>query len=353
MAQHDLGTVTPRIGRLMGQILKHAVPVEVIGKVCQSMKQRIPKNKSETVVFRRWLPKGATSNTPNTWSVTPEAHILGEGETPVGESITAQDISVSLNEYGVLYRYSNRTADLYEDDVPAAMKKLTGERMGLVLEMVRYGQLKAGTNVYRAGNVASRSSIIGLISANTLRNVARGLFANIAQEITGILAPSQDIGTQPVEAAYVVVCSGDLTADIRSQLSGFIHISEYGSRKPLHEKELGSWENFRFVASPHTGPYLSAGGTTTANTRLAAGVPNATGAEAVDVYPMLVMAEEAYGDVMLRGMDSFSVVDLPPSMESKDDPLGQRGYIGAKTYYNAVRLNEFHMAVCEVAASSL
>ena len=32
---------------------------------------------------------------------------------------------------GVLYRYSNRTADLYEDDVPAAMKKLTGERMGL------------------------------------------------------------------------------------------------------------------------------------------------------------------------------------------------------------------------------
>ncbi len=80
---------------------------------------------------------------------------------------------------------------------------------------------------------------------------------------------SAEIGTQPVEAAYVVVCSGDLIADIRSQLTGFIHISEYGNRKPIHAKELGSWENFRFVASPHCTAYLNAGTTTTANTRLA------------------------------------------------------------------------------------
>jgi N4-gp56 family major capsid protein len=40
-------------------------------------------------------------------------------------------------------------------------------------------------------------------------------------------------------------------------------------------------------------------------------------------------------------------------MESKDDPLGQRGYVGAQTYYACVRLNEFHMAVVECAASSL
>lgn len=354
MASHDLATVTPRIGKLMGEILAHAMPQEVIGRIGVSMKKRIPKNKSETVVFRRWLPKGATSASPNTWSVTPESHMLGEGETPVGESITAQDIQVSLIEYGVLYRYSNRTADLYEDDVPGAMKKLTGERMGLVLELVRYGQLKAGTNVYRAGNVASRSLVTALISVNLLRNVARGLYNNLAAKCTNVLSGSPDIGTQPIEAAYIVVCHTDVVADLRATLgTDFVHVSAYGQRRPIHPNEVGSTEDFRFVVSPHMAPYLNAGTTATANTRLAGGVANSAGSELVDVYPLIVMAEECFGDVMLRGMESFDVTDLRPGQKTKDDPLGQRGYIGASTYYNAVRLNEGHLAIVEVAVSSL
>jgi N4-gp56 family major capsid protein len=342
-----------RIARFKGRILSHAVPQEVIGRCCRSMKERIPKNVSDTVVYRRWLPKGATVNTPNTWSVDPTQHQLTEGETPNGETIVAQDITVSLTQYGVLYRYSDRVDDMYEDDIPEQIVKLTGERMGLLLEMIRYGVLKAGTNVYRAGNVASRSSIIALVSGNLLANVGRGLSANLAQKITEILAPSQNIGTSSIEAAFIAVCHTDLEQDLRNQLSGFTHVSDYGSRKPVHPNELGSWQQFRFVTSPHLNPYLSAGGTTTANTRLAAGIPNATGAENVDVYPILVMSEEAYGDVMLRGMDSIKAYHMRPSEESKDDPLGQRGHVGAKTYFAAVRLNELQMAVVEVGCSSL
>lgn len=342
-----------RIAKFKGAILKHVQPVEIIGKCCKSMKQMIPKNVSETVIFRRWLPKGSTSSSPNTWNVVPADHRLNEGETPTAEALSAQDISVSLLEYGVLYRHSNRVADMYEDDVPAAHKLMVGQRMGLLLEMIRWGVLKAGTNVYRAGNVASRASVIALISANLLRNVARGLEANIAQPITGILAPSQNIATQPIEAAYVVVCHSDMEADIRSQLSGFVHVSEYGTRKVIHERELGSWERFRFVTSPHLAPYLNGGSTTTANTRLAGGVANSAGTENVDVYPLIVLAEEAYGDVMLRGENSISPTYIPANTKTKDDPLGQRGYVGASTYFNAVRLNEGHMAVIESACSSL
>jgi len=353
MAGNSYATQAQRIGKWKGEILKHVVPQEVLGRVGVGSKKRLPKNVGDTIIFRRWLPKGATTANPNIWTVDPAAHTLTEGETPNSDQIVAQDITVTLQEYGVLYRFTNRVADLYEDDIPPEMKRLTGERMGLLLEMIRYGVLKAGTNVYRAGNVASRSLVNGLVSANLLRNVARGLSANRAMKVSSVLSASPNIGTQPIEAAFVVVCHTDLEADIRSQLSGFVHVSEYGQRKPMHENELGSWEQFRFVTSPETGPYLLAGATATANTRLANGIPNSAGSELCDVYPMLVMSEECYGDVMLRGMEGWDVTMIAAGTKTKDDPLGQRGYVGASCYFAAVRLNEQMMAVVEVAASSL
>lgn len=364
MPSQNMQTAAQRVAVFKGEILKHVVPKEVIGKCCRSMKKSIPKNNSATVKYRRWLPKGATVNTPNTWNVAPAEHILGEGETPLAESIAAQDITATLTQYGVLYRYSDVVADLYEDNVPAEMVKLTGERMGLLMEMIRYGVLKAGTNVYRGGAVAARTSIIARVTANLLRNVARGMDQNLASKMTSILPASPGIGTQPIEAAFVVVCHSDLSADLRSVLGplGFVHISEYGSRKPIHEDELGSFEQFRFVVSPHLAPYQSAGGTTApTGTVLAAagtGGVNAAGTEAADIYPMLVLSEEAYGDVMLRGMDSFQAYHRKPgggdgSNSASDDPLGQRGHVGAKFYMTAVRLNELHMAVVEVACGSL
>jgi N4-gp56 family major capsid protein len=122
----------------------------------------------------------------------------------------------------------------------------------------------------------------------------------------------------------------------------------------IHENELGSWEEFRFVWSPHLAPYLAVGGTTaTANTRLTNGIANSAGTEATDIYPMIVLSQEAFGDVALRGKNAMKVNMIPASTVTKDDILGQRGMLGAQTYFTCVRLNEGHMAVVEVAASYL
>lgn len=351
MTTQTMSTVTARIGRLKGEILKHVMPVEVLGKF--GTKKPMPKNVGESVVYRRWLPKGATTSSPNTWTVDPAAHQITEGETPNGEAISAQDITATLTEYGFIYRWTNRTEDLYEDDVPSEFKRLTGERMGLLLEMIRYGQLKAGTNVFRSGAVASRSLVTALVSANLLRNVARSMMSNRAQRTTSILSASPNIGTQPVEAAWVVVCHSNMVADLRSQLSGFVHRSEYGSQQPIHENELGSWEEFRFVWSPELAPWLAAGTTATANTRLSNNAANSAGTELVDVYPLIVLSPECFGDVALRGKNAMNVAAFPASQRTKDDPLGQRGSISAQTYFTCVRLNEGHMAVVEVACSYL
>jgi hypothetical protein len=53
----QFNTSTPRIGRFKGQILKHAVPREVL---CKGGRQvTFPKNNSDTYVSRRWIPYGA------------------------------------------------------------------------------------------------------------------------------------------------------------------------------------------------------------------------------------------------------------------------------------------------------
>ena len=64
------------------------------------------------------------------------------------------------------------------------------------------------------------------------------------------------MNTYPIEAAYVVLCHSDCEADLRTELPGFKHVSEYGQRQAVHENELGSWEQYRFICTPHM-PVLS------------------------------------------------------------------------------------------------
>ena len=348
MGTQNLATQAARIGKLKGEILAHVMPVEVFGKF--GVKKPMPKNSSETVVFRRWLPKGATTSTPNTWIVNPTAHQLSEGETPVADTVSAQDITATLVEYGFIYRWSNRTEDLYEDDVPAEIKRLTGERMGLLLEMVRWGQLKACTNVFYPGGVTTRATVVSILTAGVLRKVSRSLQVNQGSKITSILDASPKVGTQPIESAFIVICHSDMENDIRTALTGFIHISEYGSRQMIHENELGSWENFRFVTSPHLTPALQAGGNV-GSTILSNGVAGTT--SPADIYSLIVLSQDCFGDVALRGTSAMNVEAFPASQKTKDDPLGQRGLIGAQTYFTAVRLNDLQMAVVECACTFL
>ena len=345
MATQGYQTEAQRIGKYKGQILGHAMPQEVAGRF--GVKKEIPKNSGDTVVFRRWLPHGATTSAPNIWNVDPAKHTIQEGVTPVADTIKSQDIQATLQEYGVVYRYTNRTADLYEDDVPAEIIQLAGERMGLVLELVRLGVLRACTNAFYPGGVSSRGSVASKLTPTVLRKVARSQNSNLARRITKVLDASPKFNTYPIEAAYVVLCHSDCEADLRTELPGFKHVSEYGQRQALHENELGSWEQFRFICTPHMPTYLAAGA--------AVGATGLVSSDAVkiDVYPMIVLSEESYGDVVLRGKNSLSVGHQPANQKTKDDPLGQRGVISASTYFTAVRLNDLRMAVVEVGVTAL
>ena len=314
----------------------------------------MPKNVGNNIIFRRWLPFGGTDNTWVTASnvdTFAQSMQATEGVTPTADTIAPTDITATLVQYAVLYALTDVVSDLYEDDFGGEMKLQTGQRMGVCRELLRYGELKGATNKYYAGGT-TYNTVSQTLSLNVLRKVARAMLALHAKQITQVLAASPNFNTSPVEAGFLVFCHTDMEPAIRD-LPGFKHVSEYGSRKPINENEVGSCERFRFILSPELAPYLGNGSATYRGAAVGATGLSSTGSTYIDNYPVIVASADAWGDVALRGSNSFDATYIPVGTMDKGDPLGQRGYIGAKFYSAAKILNQGWVSVIFAGTPSL
>lgn len=352
MSTQNYGTVGSRnLIRAAQGMLEHAQPITVLGDF--GTQREMPQNSTDTLVFRRTLPFGASttgtaiegsSRYQGTPDIQASNFVLAEGVTPNANTISFQDVSVTLQQYGILFKYSNKVEQLYEDDIPGEMVKLTGETLAEVMEMVRYGMLKAGSTVLYT-NGSSRSAVNTPVSLNALRKAARTLESNRARRVTSRLAPGVNFGTRAVQPSYIVFVHTDAVSDIRN-LPGFTRVEEYGSFKPIHDREIGACEDFRFISSPLLKSFAGAG-SSTVNGMLSVGGSN------VDVYPFIIIGEDAWGQVALKGMSAIKPVVLKASQTNHANPLGQFGYVGASTWFAAVRLNDAFMAKIEAAVTAL
>ncbi|WNO06046.1 N4-gp56 family major capsid protein [Rhodoferax mekongensis] len=326
------------------QMLKRADPIKVISTF--GTQKEVPQNKTDTVVYRRALPIDAAAN--GAPQVTSTDYLMQEGVTPTARTIQYQDVQATLQQYGVLMKLSAKSELLYEDDIPGDMVDLVGDHMGTIEEMISYGVVRGGTNVVFA-NGTVRTAVTSTISLNKLRQVARIIEAAHGKKVTQKLQSGVNFGSSAVAAAYLVFIHTDMEADVRN-LPGFTPVVEYGQQKPVHEREVGAVEGFRFVTSPYFRPWLQAGGTITAGTFLSNG---GTAGTTADVYPVMVVAQDAWGQVALKGMGSIDPIYLPAKQKNHANPMGQFGYVGANFWKNAVRTNENWIVRLECAASGL
>jgi len=311
------------------EMLKHAMPVMVLDKF--GLSKRMPKNKSTVIKFRRPIVFNPVS--------TP----LAEGVTPSPTPFGYEDVTATLRQYGMVVGITDVIADTHEDPVLNDATVQAGENIGRTIEQLTYGVLRAGTNVFYS-NGSARSAVNTVITLSKQRAITRALKAQKSMKITQILSASPGYETRAVEAAYVAVAHTDLEADIRG-LAGFTPVAEYGQRKPLAPEEIGSVEDVRYILSSDLESFPNAGGS--------AGSMVSTGGSNADVYPILYFGKEAYGVVALRDQGAVSPTIIPVGMKTKDDPLGQRGYVGWKTWFAAKILNEQWMARLEVAVTAL
>jgi len=342
------GDISPRTAAYaVTQLLKRGMPYLVIEKFGQTYP--IPSNSTKVAKFRRYFLTGSTGgaadgNAANAWGIPLALAPLAEGVTPAGRSLTNQDYTVTLAQYGDFATITDVIMDTHEDRVLQQMTEVLGEQAAQTIEAIRFNVLKAGTNVFWS-NGGVRTSVNTPISLDLQRQVTTGLNRQNAKFITQIVKSTPDFRTEPIEAAYIGLVHPDLETDIR-KMSGFIPTKQYGTVTPW-ENEIGAVERVRYLSSTVFLPFTDVGGT-----KAGSGVTmRSTTGTLSDVYPILYVGRDAYGIVPLKGKDSLTPMVVNPK-PAPGDPLAQRGTVGWKAYQAAVILNDAWMARAEVAATA-
>lgn len=327
MAQTNYGDISPRTAAYAQKdLLKRGIPFLVIEKFGQA--NQVPSNATKVTKFRRYT---ALSNTPNA---------LVEGVTPAGQTLTHTDITATLTQFGDKITITDVIMDTHEDDVLKEATALLGEQAAQMIEKMRFGILKAGTNVIFA-NGTQRTDVNTAVTLALQRRAVRALKRQNARPITSIVRSTPAYGTEAVAPGFVGLIHPDCANDVRN-LVGFTPAEKYGSVTPW-ENELGKCEDVRYVESTIFEPWQNAGG--------AKGTMLSTGGTNADVYPILYLGRDAYGITALKGMFSITPMVVNPK-PSDSDPLAQRGHVGWKTMQTAQILNDAWQVRLEVGATA-
>lgn len=323
------GDISPRVGiYAVAKFLAHAAPQLVLEKFAKV--EPLPKNKGLTIKWRRPVPFDVS------------AVALTEGVTPAPQILEYEDVTSVISQYGAWVPFTDVILDTHEDSNLNAMTMLCGEQAASTKEAIVWGVLRAGTNVLYSGTATSRVTVVATIDEDELRAAQRELKANHGKHITKMLGASEKIATEPVAPAFVAFGHTNMEQDLRD-LTGFTVREKYSNVQLLSEYEIGKFEDIRFILTPHLEPFFGKGGSPS-------GVLNTNGA--VDVYPIVIIAQDAYGVTPLKGMESANVQVMNPKV-SYEDPMAQRGLVSWKMWYVATRLNEAWMVRIEAAASAL
>lgn len=297
----------------------------------------IPKKHSKVIKFRRYesLPRATAP--------------LSEGIPPEGQNLTYTDVTATLEQYGDVIFLTDVIADTHEDDVFKESFDLCGEQASETFEVIRIAFLKGGTNVFYANSAASRSDVDAPPLRSDLRLVYRAFKRNKAQTISSIIKASANISTEPVAPAYFAMGHTDQDADVRN-MDGFIPTKEYSNSDKALPAEVGSVDQFRIILTALFEPWDAAGAS--GQTYLSSGDAVSTDT-ACDVYPMVIVAKNSYGIVPLQGKHVVKPAVKNPGEPTKDDPLGQKGFVSWKAYQAGLILNQLWAARLEGGATAV
>jgi N4-gp56 family major capsid protein len=325
------GDISSRVGVVMvAEMLEHARPILVLEKFGKT--QQLPKNKGQTLKWRRPVPL----------DVSPVA--LTEGVTPAPSHIDYDDVTTVIAQYGGWIGFTDVLADTHEDPNIKIMAELVGEAAATTKEMLIWNTLRGGTNVIYTGVATQRSQVTATITEDELRQAQKELKIAHGKHITKMLNASQNVATEPVAPAFIAFGNTALEGDLRD-LSGFVPREKYSNTNLISDYEIGKFEDIRFVLTPLLGAFDGAGSTSIT------GVEN--NGTNVDVYPLVILAQDAFAVTSLRGMSSVEIRVKNPEMgRDYNDPLGQRGFVAWKMWFVVTRLNENWMVRIETAASA-
>ena len=286
---------------------------------------------------------------------------IAEGVTPDFSSLEHTTLMHTLKQYGSYVNTTDVQLAAAADPVLKIISERQATQAGETIDFLSYKVFRAGTQVKYVGASATARSHVDMhiggvatavnnpgVSATLgpLQTAIRTLENNDAQKLKNKLKASVGISTEPIRESYIAICHPDLRQDIQA-LPGFVAVEKYSEQSDAIEGEIGGVEGVRFITTTQATPFKDAGDTTGAGVGAVS-----TGGNNNDVYPVLIIGEDAIGCATLGGMDSLrSKVVMPKP--GPGDPLGQRGTVAWDTFYSCIILQDLNMYRLEVACTRL
>lgn len=301
----------------------------------------LPLNVGKQVTVQSWNPpKKVLAPVP-----------MVEGVTPDSKTLSKREVTTQLVWYGNFLQHTDRVETILEDggkNLLDAENKFLGDLQVEERDMAMFNILIGGTNVIYAAGVANRGLIDTALSIGDLhiasRTLKNGLDGRAGRPISKMMKSNGDFGTVDIESAFICAITPDLEYDVRS-LPGFAPTSSYGSPSSvIHETEFGKVDNFRFMVTTDYKFFAAAGASVTGK--------NILGTGDADIYPIIVLAEDAYATVPLTGKMGMKLIRKELGSSGSLDPLDQRATVGYKNPFAGLITFQERMVRIEVAVTS-
>lgn len=297
------------LSRLLPQLVYALFATEV---------EPMPTQEGQTVQFRRFNSL-ATATTP-----------LTEGVTPTGSTLSMSTVNATPLQYGDFVAISDVLDMTAPDPILIRAGEVQGEQAGETFDETVREVICAGTNVQYANGRVSRVTVAAtdVLTYAECKKAVRTMQTNKVKKLNAMVNPSTGIGTTPINASYVGICSPSTHYDLKSDAK-WKGVESYASQTALLPGEVGAMDDIRFVMTQKAKVFSGAG---------------ATGA---DVHATLVIGQLSYGIVAPEGVQS-----IIKGFGEGDDPLNQRSTSGWKGFWTAVILNQVALLRIEHGVSA-
>ena len=317
-----------------------AEPILIHGQWAQ--KHPIPKNGGKTIEFRRYT-KLAKALTP-----------LTEGVTPSGKSLNMTHLTATVEQYGDYIELSDRLMNEAIDNNLVHATELLGIQSGETLDTLTREVLNAGTNVRYGDQKLARYLLVGGESSGNdymttalSRLARRDMKSNIARTIDA--------------QNYIGIIHTDAVHDL-SGSTEWVEISKYNEKgiKEIYMGEVGSFAGIRFIETTEAKKFVAEDLSEAARTLTVASVSTVT----ITIDETLTAADQAAlvdryilvdGAQYLVESATASTIVCTESVTGADGDIVYPGEAGAKgrDVYSMVVIGKDAYGETEVSSESL
>lgn len=245
---------------------------------------------------------------------------LTEGTAPTGIAVSVSAVDRTPTQYGIKVELTDLVALTAAFNLIDTALVEVGKVMARKIDEVIQTVVNAGTNVIYAGGKTSRASLTAtdVLTVQDIIKAVQKLRNNAAPEFAG--------------GGYAMVIHPAVGYDLMSNVSTgqWIDIHKYAMPENIFRGEIGSIAGARIVQSPNVQPFSST----------------------VTVYPSTLIGADAYRIAYWLAGKVNSYVKPPEEFDTAN-PLGQLGFVGAKTNIAVARTQEERLVRIESAATAL